>query len=108
ELWSISLPAGIEPSRARLLGDIDPTTSFAVVSDQDSRGAVVDLADGRVIDRDAAAVARDHVLETTVVVSGSTARGLEAAGTEKWSPDDPEPLPLLRGGDRLADAAPPA
>src|SRR5699024_3211458 len=85
ELWSIPLPAGIEPSRARLRGDIDPTTSFAVVSDRDSRGAVVDLADGRVIDRDAAAVARDHVVETTVVVSGSTVRGLEDDGTEKWS-----------------------
>src|SRR5699024_3730692 len=107
ELWSIPLPAGIEPSRARLLGDIDPTTSFAVVSDQDSRGAVVDLADGRVIDRDAAAVARDHVLETTVVVSGSTVRGLEDDGTEKWSHEDAEPLELLCAGERLAYAVRP-
>ena len=107
ELWSIPLPAGIEPSRARLLGDIDPTTSFAVVTDQDSHGAVVDLADGRVIARDANAVARDHVLETTVVVSGTTVRGLEDDGTEKWVHEDPEPLQLLSAGERLAYAVRP-
>src|SRR5699024_9247834 len=90
-----------------LLGDIDPTTSFAVVSDQDSRGAVVDLADGRVIARDANAVARDHVLETTVVVSGTTVRGLEDDGTEKWTHEDPEPLQLLSAGERLAYAVRP-
>lgn len=107
ELWSIPLPAGIEPSRARLLGDIDPTTSFAVVTDQDSHGAVVDLADGRVIARDANVVARDHVLETTVVVSGTTVRGLEDDGTEKWTHEDSEPLQLLSAGERLAYAVRP-
>ena len=107
ELWSIPLPAGIEPARAQLLGTIDPTTSFAVVAGEDSRGAVVDLADGRVIARDASAVARDHVLETTVVVSGTTVRGLEDNGTEKWTHEDSEPLQLLCAGERLAYAVRP-
>ena len=107
ELWSIPLPAGIEPARAQLLGTIDPTTSFAVVAGEDSRGAVFDLADGRVIARDASAVARDHVLETTVVVSGTTVRGLEDDGTEKWTHEDSEPLQLLCAGERLAYAVRP-
>ena len=107
ELWAIPLPAGIDPARARLLGTIDPTTSFAVVADQDARGAAVDLADGRVIAEDANAVARDHVLETTVVVSGTTVRGLEDDGTEKWTHEDPEPLQLLCAGERLAYAVRP-
>ncbi|ASK66289.1 hypothetical protein CFK39_11185 [Brachybacterium avium] len=107
ELWRSPLPAGVEPARARLRGTVDPTTSFAVIGDQDSPGAVIDLADGRVIAEGADAVARDHVLEITVVVSGTTVRGLEDDGTEKWTHEDPEPLQLLCAGERLAYAVRP-
>ncbi|MDN5900378.1 MAG: hypothetical protein L0H74_09955 [Brachybacterium sp.] len=107
ELWRSPLPAGVEADRARLLGTIDPTTSFAVIGDQDSPGAVIDLADGRVVAEEANAVARDHVLEITVVVSGTTVRGLEDDGTEKWTHEDPEPLELLCAGERLAYAVRP-
>lgn len=104
ELWRGPLPDGVDPARARLLGVADPITSFAVVGDQDGRGAVIDLDDGRVIAEEANAVARDHVLEVTVVVSGTTVRGLEGDGTEKWTHEDPEPLRLLCAGERLAYA----
>lgn len=107
ELWRSPLPAGVEADRARLLGTVDPTTSFAVIGDQDSPGAVIDLADGRVIAEGANAVARDHVLEITVVVSGTTVRGLEDDGTEKWTHEDPEQLQLLCAGERLAYAVRP-
>ena len=85
ELWRGPLPDGVDLARARLLGVADPITSFAVVGDHDGRGAVIDLDDGRVIAEEANAVARDHVLEVTVVVSGTTVRGLEGDGTEKWT-----------------------
>lgn len=107
ELWRSPLPTGVDAARARLLGTIDPTTSFAVIGDQDSPGAVIDLADGSVIAEGANAVARDHVLEVTVVVSGTTVRGLEDDGTEKWTHQDPEPLQLLCAGERLAYAVRP-
>ena len=104
ELWRGPLPDGVDLARARLLGVADPITSFAVVGDHDGRGAVIDLDDGRVIAEEANAVARDHVLEVTVVVSGTTVRGLEGDGTEKWTHEDPEPLRLLCAGERLAYA----
>lgn len=107
ELWRGPLPDGVDPARVRLLGTVDPITSFAVVGDQDGRGPVIDLDDGRVIAEEANAVARDRTHEITVIVSGKTVRGLEDDGTEKWTHEDPEPLRLLCAGERLAYATRP-
>lgn len=107
ELWTLSLPDGIEPSEARLLDGIDPAISFAVVADEDGHGAAIDLGGGEVITPEATAVARDHTVEMTVVVSGTTVRGLEDDGTEKWTHEDPEPLRLLSAGAWLVYAVRP-
>jgi len=107
ELWSLPLPDGIEPSEARLLDGIDTVTSFAVVADQHGHGAAIDLGAGEVIAPESTAVARDHTVEMTVVVSGTTVRGLEDDGTEKWTHEDPEPLRLVSAGAWLAYAVRP-
>lgn len=104
ETWRAPVPAGIDPARVRLLGTIDPNTSFAALGDQGVAGAVIDLADGHVVAEDARAVARDHVLARTVVASGTTVRGLDDDGTEAWVHEDPEALQLVSAGERLAYA----
>lgn len=104
ELWRLPMPTGIDPLRARVLGAIDTNTSFAVIADQESAGVVLDLSQGSVIADEALRVARDHVLEITVVASGSTVRGLDIDGVEQWTHDDPEELDLISAGERLAYA----
>ena len=84
--------------------DIDPTTGFVVIAGADGAGAVLDMADGRVVADDALAVEHDHVLDITVVAAGTTVRGLDAEGAELWRHEDPEPLHLLSAGERLAYA----
>lgn len=104
ELWRAPLPAGVPAGDAEILGAVDPETAFAAVGGRGDAGAVLDLTDGRVIAEDARAVARDRVLEITVVASGSTVRGLDDAGTEQWRHQDSEQLVLISAGERLAYA----
>lgn len=109
ERWRVPLPAGVAAAEAEILGAVDPGTSFAAIGgtgtgDGRAAGAVLDLRDGRLIAEDARAVARDHVLEVTVVASGRLVRGLDDDGVEQWRHEDPEPLVLISAGERLAYA----
>lgn len=104
ELWRTALPGGLEPQRARIVGAIDPTTQLAVLGDGDSAGTVLDLSDGSLVAEEADAVARDHLLDVTVVASGTVVRGLELDGEEAWRHEDPEELVFVSAGGRLAYA----
>lgn len=104
ELWRTALPGGLDPQRARIVGAIDPTTELAVLGDGDGPGAVLDLSDGSLLAEEADAVARDHLLDVTVVASGTVVRGLEPDGEEAWRHEDPEELVFVSAGGRLAYA----
>src|SRR5699024_6556587 len=98
ELWRTALPGGLDPQRARIVGAIDPTTELAVLGDGDGPGAVLDLSDGSLLAEEADAVARDHLLDVTVVASGTVVRGLEPDGEEAWRHEDPEELVFVSAG----------
>ncbi len=107
ELWRIDLPGGLDAAAAWVPREIDSATGWAVVTDGDAAGTVVDLADGTIRAEKADAVARDHVMEVTVVAAGPLVRGLDAEGEELWRHQDPEPLAFLTAGERLVYAVRP-
>lgn len=104
ELWRTPLPERMDPSAARILGRIETTTGLAVLGDGDEPGILLDLAEGRIVADRVQAAAHDHGLDVTVVAAGSTVRGLDQHGQERWRHQDPEELVFLTAGERLAYA----
>ena len=104
ERWRLPLPDALDPTAVRVSGRIDPTTGLAVLVGPEGTGVLLDLPGGRVLAGDVTAAAHDHAMDTTVVVSGRTVRGLDAEGAETWRHEDPEPLVLRSAGERLAYA----
>lgn len=103
-LWRRDLPAQWQTDRITVVGTIDTDTAYAVLTDQDAAGIVVDLASGAEVVSDAYAVEYDHVNDITVVASGKTVRGLDAEGVEQWRHEDTDQLDLISAGERLAYA----
>lgn len=101
--WRLSLPAGLDPATAALRAPLDTTTDLAVLA-SGATGVLLDLARGTVRAEDVTAAAHDHAMDCTVVVSGTTVRGLASDGTEQWRHRDPEQLVLRSAGERLAYA----
>lgn len=101
--WRLPLPAGLDPATAALRAPLDTTTDLAVLTGGGT-GVLLDLARGTVRAEDVTAAAHDHAMDCTVVVSGTTVRGLASDGTEQWRHRDPEPLVLRSAGERLAYA----
>ena len=104
ERWRITVPAGVDPQRARIQEQPEPGAGLLVLSDDQGSGALLDLSDGRVIAEDVERAAHDHGLDITVVVAGQVVRGIEPEGQEARRHEDPEELELLAAGERLAYA----
>ncbi|MGP5078666.1 outer membrane protein assembly factor BamB family protein [Brachybacterium alimentarium] len=104
ERWRTDLPRGVDAARAGIGPRIDPNTGYAVLAGGNDGGTVLDLADGAVIAEGADHVARDDVLDVTVLAAGKTLWGVEADGTEAWRHEDPEQLRFITAGERLAYA----
>lgn len=104
ERWRLPLPTTLDPSVLRIAGGIDPTTDLVVLVGPEGTGVLLDLPGGRILAEDVTAAVHDHAMDTTVVASGRTVRGLDAEGEETWRHEDPEPLVLLAAGERLAYA----
>lgn len=104
ERWRLPLPDGADPSAAQILGRIETTTGLAVLGEGQGAGILLDLAEGRIITDGVRAAAHDHGLDVTVVADGSTVRGLDRDGQERWRHQDPEDLVFLTAGERLSYA----
>ena len=104
ERWRLPLPEALDASAFHVSGRIDPTSDLAVLVGPSGTDVLLDLAGGRLVAGDVTAAAHDHAMDTTVVVSGRTVRGLDAEGSVTWRHEDPEPLVLRSAGERLAYA----
>lgn len=102
ERWRLPLPGEIDPHRARVTQEIRPDADLAVIGDGSAPGTVIDLSDGQVVAEAADAVARDHVMDVTVVAAGAVVRGLDLEGREQWRHEDADQLQFLTAGERLA------
>lgn len=104
ELWSETVPDGLDAKTLRVLDPIHTATSWAVLVDGSAAGVALDLETGSLVAEDALAIVHDPVTEMTAVAQGSTVRGLDADGDEAWVHEDKDALRLVSAGERLVYA----